>query len=277
MLRVYKSTYENEAFRSSYFSEKGEAKDSPEFAVVLGYPDNDEGIDFQKIHIKFPYTKEFKKYAYESMCSQSSNGSSCSHLVSKCVVLEEGTLDHVYMDYDDEMMLLRLNYETSTNFFFLKRTADVYTKNDAYTFAEFPTDIFVMRHLLSPRKDLYYFTYDLKYSNTYDKPVLKSVDFSGEFPVIETYEVVSHNVYRDGGTTDINFKTSDGTEHNIHIPTPLMGKNRVVTLDGTTMCRIIERNNDDDEYDTVVEKISGVCGLKFFKYLKKTSRRYYDD
>ena len=124
--------------------------------------------------------------------------------------------------------------------------------------------------------DLYYFTYDLKYSNTYDKPVLKSVDFSGEVPVIETYEVVSHNVYRDGGTTDINFKTSDGTEHNIHIPTPLMGKNRVVTLDGTTMCRIIERNNDDDEYDTVVEKISGACGLKFFKYLKKTSRRYDD-
>ena len=278
MLRVYKSTYENVSFRTSFFSENGDAKDSPEFVVVIGYPEDDDtkSIDWQKIHIKFPYTKEFKKYAYESMNSQSSINGVCARLVAKRVVREEGTLDWVYMNYDERMMLLRLNYDSSTTFFFLERTDDVYTNNSSFVFNEFPSDIFEVYHIISPRKDLYYFTYNLKYKDSYEEPKIKSVDFSGEFPIVESYDVIRYDVYRDSGTTDIVFKQDDN-KHNIHIPTPLMGDNRIITLDGSTMCRIIDRNNDADEYDDLVEKISNVCGLKFFKRLRKYNRKCFNE
>jgi hypothetical protein len=248
-------------------------EDSPEVAVIIGIlgSESDMRVDCRSIFIKFPLTKEFKRYSYSSYSGYSNNTGSCNHLSAKKVVDEEGRLDGVYMDYDDKMMLLRMNYETSTTFFFLERTEDVYTNDGSYTFGEFPTDIYAFGQIVSPRADLYYFTYRHKYTETYEEPMFKSVDFSGEFPVIESYEVIRHDVYRDGGTTDIIFKDNNGQEHRLHIPTPFQ-KDRISTFDDTALCRIIDRFATPDEYEEVTERLSKACGLKIFKELKDERR-----
>lgn len=274
MLLVYMSTYENMTFRSMFRNRpETQNEDSPEVAVIIGTlgSETDDSVEFRSIFIKFPFTKEFKRYSYYGYSGCSNNTGSCEHLSAKKVVAEEGRLDGVYMDYDDRMMLLRLNYETSTTFFFLERTEDVYTNDGSYTFGEFPKDIYAFDHIVSLRSELYYFTYCHKYTDTYEEPMLKSVDFSGEFPVIETYEVIRHNVYRDGGTTDIIFKDNNGQEHRLYIPT-LLRKDRISSIDDTAMCRIIDRFATPDEYEEVTERLSKACGLKIFKELKNERR-----
>ena len=266
-MELFKTTYQNGAFKRNYSLNINQSSDIPYFNEMLFIFSEyeDKGIFYDQCYIKEPGSDTFVPLSQISY-----SGNYCGENCSACAsylrpVAEENYNSKLFIKTDFQKLLLIDGYESSTDMYFMEHISkeELVKLNieETYKFDKMPDDIYIPLHVFEMSPEKYFFSYRRKFTKDYDT-FCNIIDFSAVNPCDNIpLTSKSWNVYRDGGTTEATLVDNYGNEHQLHVDTAFNPERKAIFDDQEYIT--LKRNTE--EFKQITEKIAKFLNIKLFK------------